>query len=108
MVLVAPAAAGVSALVLVAGLPLGYVLVQEEGSPPPMVRFDGGPDNLAHFLAQVWHHMECYGEIYPDDATWAHVVSNLEGSASGWLVSLHNEKTLELNDLDAFMQTVQE
>ncbi|KAG8139619.1 hypothetical protein E2320_002381 [Naja naja] len=36
------------------------------------------------------------------------VTSNLEGSAAVCLVSLHNEETLELQDVDAFMQALQD
>lgn len=47
--------------------------------------------------------------MYSDNAAWVHAVtSNLEGSASGWLVSLRDEGTPELTDLDAFMQALRE
>lgn len=53
--------------------------------------------------------MEHYGVMYPDNAAWVHAVtSNLEESASGWLVSLHDEGTPELTDLDIFMQALRE
>lgn len=48
--------------------------------------------------------MEHYRGMYQDDAAQVHAVaSHLEGSALGWLVSLHDEP-LELDDLDTFMQ----
>lgn len=58
---------------------------------PLSVLFDGDSAKLAHFLAHMWHQVECYGEIYPDNAVWIHiVVSNLEGVMAGWLMYLHD------------------
>lgn len=53
--------------------------------------------------------MEHHGMMYPDNMTGVHVITvNLEESTSEWLVSLHDENTPELDDLDAFMQALQE
>lgn len=53
--------------------------------------------------------MELYGVMSSDDAAWVHAVaSNVEGSTSRWLVSLHDERAPELTDLDTFMQALQE
>lgn len=47
--------------------------------------------------------------MYPDDATQVYAITaNLDKSASEWLVLLHNEDTLELIDLNAFMQSLGE
>lgn len=102
---VASAAGGVPALEPVAGLLPGYILVWEKPPPPALVvHFGGHPDNLTHFLAQVWHHMERYGGMYPDDVAQVHaIVANLEGRPSGWLVSLHDAEGPKLANLDAFM-----
>lgn len=46
--------------------------------------------------------------MYPDEHAQVNAVtSNLDGDAAGWLVSLHDEGTPELQDLDAFMQMLQ-
>lgn len=74
-----------------------------------MVCFDECPDNLAHFLPQVWYHVECFRGIYPDNAARVHAVAtNLEGSTSGWLMSLHGGEAPMLNSLDVFMQILRE
>lgn len=95
----------------VAGILLqGVVLVWEERQPPPFVaHFDGCPGCLAHFLAQAWHRMECYGVMYLQDAARVHIRAvNLNKSALEWLVSLHYKDAPELVNLNAFMQALQE
>lgn len=94
---------------MAAGIPPPrYILIQEDWQLCPLVvRFNGHPSHLAHFLAQVRHHMEHYGAMYPYGATQVHVIIvNLEDSASEWLVSLHDEETPGLDDLDTFMQAL--
>lgn len=59
---------------------------------PLTIEFDG---TLAHFLAQVWHFMECYGAAYPDDATHIDCVT-LDGDVAEWLVALDDDDTPEL------------
>lgn len=74
-----------------------------------MVCFDECPDNLAYFLPQVGHHVGCFRWIYPDNAAHVHdVAANLEGNASGWLMSLDGGEAPKLNSLDVFMQILQE
>lgn len=77
------------ALVAAAGiLPQVFVLVWEghPHPPPPVACFDGLPTYLVHFLAQAWHHMECYGVMYPDDMAWSMSLRSIWKTAlwSGW------------------------
>lgn len=45
--------------------------------------------------------------MYLDERTQVSAItSNPEGNAMVWLVSLHDEEPLELQDLDAFMQVL--
>lgn len=56
----------------------------KQPSSPLTVHFNGDLDKLAHFLAQMWHHIEHYGGMYPDDAAQVHTVaSNWEGVTTG-------------------------
>ncbi|KAG8145264.1 hypothetical protein E2320_013623 [Naja naja] len=59
----AAAATGVPPPPTVAAVVLlpGYIIVRDEWPPPfpPIIYFNR--DKLAHFLAQMWHPMECYG-----------------------------------------------
>lgn len=74
-----------------------------------MARFNGCPNCLVHFLAQAWHHLEHYGAMHPDNADQVHVITdNLEETASEWLVLLHDKNTPELDNLDTFIQALQE
>lgn len=90
-------------------LPLGYMLVQQHWEPLPFrVKFDGHPKMLAYFLTQVWNYLEQYGALHPDKLS--HVgaaTSNLEGDAVQCLVSLYDEGSPELMDVNALMQELQ-
>ncbi|KAK9401987.1 hypothetical protein NXF25_010343 [Crotalus adamanteus] len=47
--------------------------------------------------------------MHLDNRTWVNVItSNLKRNAAGWLVSLHDKGALDMQDLDAFMQALQD
>lgn len=64
-------AATIPAVALVMAAPPAQAPLLDQGDhcPPPLtVKFEGTPKQLAYFLTQVWHYMECYRTTYPDNA----------------------------------------
>ncbi|KAK9395724.1 hypothetical protein NXF25_019085 [Crotalus adamanteus] len=70
--------------------------------------FDGNPEKLAFFLNQVWSHLHCHGNNYPDEAAQVDViVANLKVEAAEWVTILHNEDAPELATPDALLGSLQ-
>lgn len=66
--------------------------------------FDGDLEKLTFFLNQVHSHVNHNVDAYPDPAAMVDVIAaNLEGEASEWLNSLHNEQAPELWNLNLFI-----
>lgn len=67
-------------------------------------KFNGDPEQLPFFLAQVAGHMRARGNYFPDEAEKVRCVAGrLEGQAAQWLVQLYDCGARELRSLSAFM-----
>lgn len=72
--------------------------------PPLTGKYDGNPKTLGLFLAQVWNHMEDWGQEYLSEAAQVRGVTNaLEGAAATWMVVLHNNDSPLLKNYNQFM-----
>lgn len=73
-------------------------------SPALGVMYGRDPKQLGFFLAQVWTYMPGYGPDITTKGTkvWG-VTMALEGTAANWMVTLHNDNALELDNFDHFM-----
>lgn len=74
--------------------------------PPPIKHtFSGDPKELPFFLNQVWAHFDQTAYVYLNDAMMVNAVAaNLEGEATEWVTSLHNEGASDLLDANLFME----
>ncbi|XP_042299927.1 uncharacterized protein LOC121917880, partial [Sceloporus undulatus] len=67
-------------------------------------KFNGDPEQLPFFLAQVAGHMRTRGDYFPDQGEKVCCVAGrLEGQAAQWLVQLYDCRAPELQNLGAFM-----
>uniref|UniRef100_A0A8C6XGC2 Retrotransposon gag domain-containing protein n=1 Tax=Naja naja TaxID=35670 RepID=A0A8C6XGC2_NAJNA len=67
------------------------------------VKYGGDPKELGFFLAQVWNHMEEYGEDFSSEAAKVRCLTRaLEGTAAKWMVTLHNDNDPLLMNYDLF------
>uniref|UniRef100_A0A8C6VH31 Uncharacterized protein n=1 Tax=Naja naja TaxID=35670 RepID=A0A8C6VH31_NAJNA len=74
------------------------------GMPPLEVKYGEDPRELGFFLALVWNHMEEYGKDFSSEAAKVRCVTKaLEGMASKWMVTLHNDNAPQLMNYDLFM-----
>uniref|UniRef100_A0A8C5WSY3 DUF4939 domain-containing protein n=1 Tax=Laticauda laticaudata TaxID=8630 RepID=A0A8C5WSY3_LATLA len=75
--------------------------------PPLRVKYGGDPNELGFFLAQVWSHMEEYGDGFSSEAAKVRCVTRtLEGTAAKWTVTLHNDNASQLINYDLFMRAL--
>uniref|UniRef100_A0A670ZE00 DUF4939 domain-containing protein n=1 Tax=Pseudonaja textilis TaxID=8673 RepID=A0A670ZE00_PSETE len=89
------------------GAPVGSVIPGRRRAlnlPPLEVKFGGNPKDLGFFLAQVWSYMEEYeGEFTSEAAKVRCVTRALEGIAAEWMVTLYNDNSPQLQNLNVFM-----
>uniref|UniRef100_A0A8C6VGT2 DUF4939 domain-containing protein n=1 Tax=Naja naja TaxID=35670 RepID=A0A8C6VGT2_NAJNA len=88
------------------GAPVGAIARRRRTPkvPPLEVKYGGDPKELGFFLAQVWNHMEEYGEDFSSEAAKVRCVTRaLEGTAAKWMVTLHNDNDPLLMNYDLFM-----
>lgn len=70
------------------------------------VTFDGTPGKLAYFPNRIWTHIDLYRDQYCSDHKMISAIGEgmNKGEVADWIVQLHNESTVELNDADEFVQ----
>ncbi|KAK9403780.1 hypothetical protein NXF25_008607 [Crotalus adamanteus] len=84
----------------------GCLLVQDDHEPPSLKpTFDGQLEKVAYFLNQVWIYLVQHEAAFLDEVAYVNAVTaNLEGDATEWMVMLHDEGTLELGNIDTFLE----
>lgn len=73
------------------------------------MKYDGDPQQLGFFLAQVMSHMHEYGREIPSESGWVRFVTiALEHATACWMVTLHNADAPELQNFNHFMAALRQ
>lgn len=73
------------------------------------MKYDGDPQQLGFFLAQVLSYMHEYGQEIPSENRQVRVVTMaLEGAAACWMVTLNNADAPELRNFKQFMAALRQ